>query len=127
MVLFQILVCVSMTYHVPDLKSLYFLAKLLLRVQKLKKQQKKSILNCGVRIFNALPIEIRSISDDLNTFKKELDQYLSKVPNQPAVLGFKPRSHDLYGKPSNSIIDWIRTENIQYDDPSTSYTDYECD
>ena len=52
---------------------------------------------------------------------------LSKVPDQPAVPGFKPGSHDLYGKPSNSIIDWIHTDNIQYDDHSISYTDYECD
>ena len=79
-----------------------------------------------MRIFNALPIEIRSIPDNLDSFKKELDQYLSKIPDQPAVPGFRPGSRDLYGKPSNSIIDWIRTENIRYDDPCISYTDFEC-
>ena len=93
---------------------------------KIKTKQKNSILNCGVRIYNALPIEIRSISDDLISFKTELDLFLSKVPDQPAVPGFKPGSHDLYGKSANSIIDWIRTHNILYDYHSNLYTNYEC-
>ena len=73
-----------------------------------------SILHQGVKIFNSLPQHIRDIPADLPTFKKELDSFLKSVPDQPAIPGFVPGSRDLWGKPSNSIIDWIRTENLTY-------------
>ena len=74
-----------------------------------------SVLHHGVKIFNSLPQYIRDIPADLTEFKKELDKFLNTVPDQPAVPGFTPGSKDLWGKPSNSIIDWIRTENLRYD------------
>ena len=46
---------------------------------------------------------------------KELDNFLNTVPDQPVVPGLVPGSRDLWGNPSNSIIDWIRTENLRYD------------
>ena len=73
-----------------------------------------SVLHHGVKIFNSLPQYIRDIPADLTEFKKELDKFLNTVPDQPAVPGFTPGSKDLWGKPSNSIIDWIRTENLRY-------------
>ena len=94
----------------------------------IKTKQTNSILNYGVRIFNALPVEIREIGDDLSKFKQELDKYLARIPDQPAVPGLVPGSHDLYGKPSNSIIDLIQIDNIQYITSNDSlYADIEYD
>ena len=68
-----------------------------------------------MKVFNSLPQYIRDIPADLPAFKKELDSFLQNVPDQPAVPGFVPGSKDLWGKPSSSIIDWIRTENLSQD------------
>ena len=62
-----------------------------------------SILHHGVKIFNSFPQHIRDIPADLVKFKKELDTFLNTVPDQPAV----PGSRDLWGHPSNSILDWL--------------------
>ena len=48
-------------------------------------------------------------------FKKELDNFLNTVPDQPAAPGLVTGTRDLWGNPSNSIIDWIRTEKLRYD------------
>ena len=74
-----------------------------------------SVLHHGVKIFNSLPQYIRDIPADLTEFKKELDIFLNTVPDQPAVPGFIPGSRDIWGNPSNSKIDWIRTEKLKYD------------
>ena len=74
-----------------------------------------SILHHGVKVFNSLPQHIRDIPADLDEFKKELDNFLKSVPDQPSVPGFVPGSRDLWGNPSNSVIDWIRTEKLSFD------------
>ena len=81
----------------------------------IKTKLQNSILHQGVKVFNSLPQYIHDIPADLPAFKKELDSFLQNVPDQPAVPGFVPGSKDLWGKPSNSIIDWIRTENLSQD------------
>ena len=81
----------------------------------IKTKLQNSILHQGVKVFNSLPQHIRDIPADLPTFKKELDNFLKTLPDQPAIPGFVPGSKDLWGKPSNSIIDWIRTEKLSYD------------
>ena len=94
-----------------------------------KTKLQNSILHQGVKIFNSLPQYIRDIPADLPTFKKELDTFLKTVPDQPAIPGYVPGSKDLWGKPSNSIIDWIRTENLtcNYEDLIRSEDEYDSD
>ena len=42
----------------------------------------------GARIFNLLPSEIRNIdADNVDQFKKNLDDFLSQVPDQPTTAG----------------------------------------
>ena len=42
----------------------------------------------GAKLFNLLPISIRNIdSDNVETFKAELDKFLSLVPDQPTIAG----------------------------------------
>ena len=67
-----------------------------------------SILVNGVKLFNTLPKWIRDIKCDLSLFKKELDRFLRQVPDQPELPGYIPEPRDIYGKPSNSLIDWVR-------------------
>ena len=80
-----------------------------------------------MKIFNSLPQHIRDIPEDLPTFKKELDCFLKLVPDQPAIPGFVPGSRDHWGRPSNSIIDWIRTENLTYNYEDLIRSDEESD
>ena len=42
----------------------------------------------GAKIFNILPASIRNLnSDHVDSFKNNLDEYLSQVPDQPTVGG----------------------------------------
>ena len=51
---------------------------------------------------------IRNIQNDYCEFKKQLDKYLNKIPDQPATQNLTPEAKDVYGNPSNSILDWPR-------------------
>ena len=51
----------------------------------------------------------------MDQFKAELDMILEKIPDEPNVTGsnYTPSACDLYtGKPSNSIVDQIRSANF---------------
>ena len=51
-----------------------------------KNARRSSLAVKGVRIFNMLPKELRDInSSKVETFKAGLDDYLSKVPDQPTI------------------------------------------
>ena len=42
----------------------------------------------GGRLFNLLPKEIRDLNDvSVETFKSDLDKWLTTVPDQPTLLG----------------------------------------
>ena len=42
----------------------------------------------GTKIFNLIPASIRNIScDNVDMFKKSLDEFLSQVPDQPTIAG----------------------------------------
>ena len=66
----------------------------------------------GPKLFNSLPIKIRTITKcSVNDFKTLLDKVLSQVPDEPNISGiqYTPRACDLFtGRPSNSILDQIR-------------------
>ena len=76
------------------------------------------MLHAGVIIYNSLPESIRNINDDLDKFKFELDRYLKLLPDQPAVPGAVPAARDMYGAPSNSIVDWARIVDTSNDFPT---------
>ena len=44
-----------------------------------------SLVVKGTRLFNAVPRELREFVGELNTFKIKLDQFLSNVPDRPAL------------------------------------------
>ena len=53
-----------------------------------KRARESSIGVKGARLFNLLPAHIRNISsDNVQLFKKNLDDFLSKIPDQPTVAG----------------------------------------
>ena len=66
------------------------------------------ITNFGVRIFNNLPIPLRTFKGILASFKNDLYKYLELYPDQPAIETLMPGAKDVYGKASNSLIDWMR-------------------
>ena len=51
---------------------------------------------------------IRTFKGTLPQFKKLLDEYIETFPDQPAVGDMVPGAKNIYGNPSNSIIDWSR-------------------
>ena len=53
-----------------------------------RKARESSLSVKGARIFNLLPVTIRNIdSENVETFKSELDKFLSMVPDQPTIPG----------------------------------------
>ena len=58
------------------------------KICSVKTKHKNSFLHKGVHIFNSLPISIRYMPNDLNTFKAELDKLLNKIPDSPEIPAF---------------------------------------
>ena len=85
--------------------------------EKIKNLKRDSLRNFGVRLFNMLPIEVRTYQGSLENFKSLLDSYISQCPDQPATEDLKPEAKDIYGKYSNSLIDWMRI--TKFVDPLT--------
>ena len=53
-----------------------------------KKARESSMGVKGARIFNLLPADIRNIdSENVDIFKKSLDDFLCQVPDQPTIAG----------------------------------------
>lgn len=67
------------------------------------KNLRENALNVrGPRLFNILPAEIRNITKCcVDAFKRKLDVYLRKIPDEPQVVGYT----SMRCAPSNSIID----------------------
>ena len=64
----------------------------------------------GAKLFNLLPISIRNIdSDNVETFKAELDKFLSLVPDQPTIAG-QARAAE-----TNSLLHQIPLLRTSYD------------
>ena len=56
----------------------------------------------GARLFNLLPASIRNLNaDNVETFKRELDWFLSLVPDQPTIAG------NLRAAETNSLLHQI--------------------
>ena len=91
--------------------------------EAIKTKLRDSLLYNGVRIFNSIPLTIRNIQNDYCEFKKQLDLYLSKIPDQPATKDLTPEAKDIYGDPSNSILDWPRSIDLTSIYPDDSAED----
>ena len=83
--------------------------------QAMRKLREQSFQVSGPRLFNCLPSSIRNISRvPVDTFKEQLDQFLSEIPDEPNVEGLTPSTCDMFtAKPSNSIIDQSRCIKIR--------------
>ena len=67
-----------------------------------RRAREASLASKGAKIFNLLPAYIRNInSENVETFKKELDSFLSLVPDQPTIPGH-PRAAE-----TNSLLHQI--------------------
>ena len=69
----------------------------------------------GVKIFNSLPITLRTWTGTKDSFKKGLDLYLAMIPDCPITETLIPDCKDCHDRPSNSIVDWRRKLNISPD------------
>lgn len=105
--------------HGPSMRSNNALFPKPIKAQSegIKSKQRDSILYNGVHIYNCLPPYVRNINDDICEFKQKLDNFLSMIPDQPAIPGFIPEAKDLFGNSSNSILDWTRFLGLSDDDP----------
>ena len=57
-----------------------------------RRAREASLAVKGAKIFNILPASLRNTnSDNVEHFKKELDSFLSLVPDQPSIAG-QPRA-----------------------------------
>ena len=59
-------------------------------------------------------------TDRLNSYciydiKKVLDAFLTEVPDEPETDDLAPSPRDLFGKPSNSLKDWLRNHDTTMD------------
>ena len=60
----------------------------------------------GCRLFNLLPRSLRDMKGSTqDTYKKELDSYLSTIPDQPTLAGTQRAAE------TNSLIDQIFYKN----------------
>ena len=81
----------------------------------IKSLREQSFQVNGPKLFNCLPSSIRNLSGiTVDEFKFKLDQFLSRIPDEPSVEGLTPSACDLYSAaPSNSIIDQSRIIKIR--------------
>ena len=80
------------------------------RIQTLRENSYQIV---GPKLFNSIPAKIRNLSKcSIEEFKEALDQYLSKIPDEPKLPGYTPTASDQFsGQPSNSLVDQIRKFN----------------
>ena len=64
----------------------------------------------GPQLFNILPPKIRNMTKcSIDEFKFALDQFLTKIPDEPSLPGYMPRAcSQISGKPSNSLVEQAR-------------------
>ena len=48
----------------------------------------------------------------MDIFKTTLDLFLTLIPDQPVLDGYRTENKDLFGKESNSVEHWIRNLNL---------------
>ena len=81
------------------------------KLPSVKTKLTDSLFCHGIKLYNCLPLPLREYNGTLNEFKIHLDRFLKKLPDQPEVPGLTPETVDIFGQPSNCIIDWVRILN----------------
>ena len=66
----------------------------------------------GPKLFNCLPMELRTLEPSLLSFKTRLDSWLEGVRDCPSTLGRPHPGLDHLGRPSNSLLAWARLDNF---------------
>ena len=74
----------------------------------IQKLRQNSFQSTGPTLFNSLPKRIRDLTGmGPAEFKKQLDEYLTSIPDEPKVSGLLPTCLTPDAIHSNSIVHWI--------------------
>ena len=77
-----------------------------------KKARDASLPIRGVKLFNAIPKELRNITGcKTDSFKAALDRFLATIPDEPLIPGYTAGRRCS----TNSIIEWVQTLQRQQD------------
>ena len=77
-----------------------------------KRLREASLIVKGQRLFNALPLDIRNITDcSKEYFKRQLDKYLCNIPDEPQIQGYTAHRR----AETNSLVDMIKHKNAYQD------------
>ena len=84
-------------------------------MQNLRRQ---SFQVAGPKLWNSLPKNVRNFKGNQDEFKRKLDQFLTKVPDEPKADGLIPGAIDvLSGRQTNTLIHQVtRRTSIWKDD-----------
>ena len=100
-------------YHVPNVNRLITvtqnvrLGRKCVNCSSNNKKKYQQITGIGIALFNLMPKHIRNCNGNIESFKKALDEFLVKLPDEAHVLGHLPRRCK-----SNSLIDVVPTWNL---------------
>ena len=91
--------------------------KMKTKVQSIQTMREASFQVTGPKLFNKLPKSLRNLSKcGPDEFKKELDEFLSFVPDEPKCPGLTPTAvNPVTAQASNSLlhqVDWARREGL---------------
>ena len=77
---------------------------------KIRSLKEESLKVTGVKLFNSLPLSLRTIrSENIEVFKRALDCMLSILPDERLVRNLTPLVYNqISGRPSNRLLDLIR-------------------
>ena len=73
---------------------------------KYRTMQHNTLSRFGIRLFNSLPRYLRDMTIPLENFKLQLDRFISNIPDEPVVPGYKSSQ----AAESNSMVDQIKYE-----------------
>ena len=83
-------------------------------VQNLRRQ---SFQVAGPKLWNCLPKNVRNFRGNQVDFKQTLDQFLSKVPDEPKADGLIPGAVDaLNGRRTNTLIYQVARRKLTWKD-----------
>ena len=81
---------------------------------KVMRLRDDSLMIEGAKLYNSVPMEMKSYDGSYLGFKNLVDAWLSHIPDIPRITGYEPRSRNMMGEPSNLIRDWTKYEDIAH-------------
>ena len=100
-------------HHVPNINNLITvtqnarLGRKCVICSSNNKKKDQQITGIGIALFNLMPKHIRDSNNSIESFKKALDEFLLKLPDEAHVPGHPPRRSK-----SKSLLDVIGTWNL---------------